>query len=98
MRLEPDRFHTWDLAVPGGVYRVGSSRSVFAAQAGKTGYPAYFVRNGGGYHAGGRCMVALVEPEMAACTMIAFSKLFLVTISLAVMPFLTSSISCLPAS
>ena len=31
MRLEPDRFHTWDLAVPGGVYRAGSSRGVFAA-------------------------------------------------------------------
>ena len=61
MRLEPDRFHTWDLAVPGGVYRVGSSRSVFAAQAGKTGYPAYFVRNGGGHHAGGQ----RVEPAAA---------------------------------
>ena len=61
MRLEPDRFHTWDLAVPGGVHRAGSSRSVFAAQAGKTGYPAYFVRNGGGYHAGGQ----RVEPVAA---------------------------------
>lgn len=61
MRLEPDRFHTWDLAVPGGVYRAGSSRGVFAAQAGKTGYPAHFVRNGGGYHAGGQ----RVEPVAA---------------------------------
>ena len=61
MRLEPDRFHTWDLAVPGGVYRAGSSRGVFAAQAGKTGYPAHFVRRGGGHHAGGQC----VEPAAA---------------------------------
>ena len=67
MRLEPDRFHTWDLAVPGGVYRVGSSRSVFAAQAGKTGYPAYFVRNGGGYHAGGQ----RVEPVAAGHSSVA---------------------------
>ena len=37
-------------------------------------------------------MVALVEPEMAACTMIAFSKLFFVTMSLAAMPFLTLSL------
>ena len=54
MRLEPDRFHTWNLAVPGGVYRAGSSRGVFAAQADKAGNPAHFVRNGGGYHAGGQ--------------------------------------------
>ena len=61
MRLEPDRFHTWDLAVPGGVYRVGSSRGVFAAQADKAGNPAHFVRNGGGHHAGGQ----RVEPAAA---------------------------------
>ena len=53
MRLEPDRFHTLCLAVPGGVYRAGSSRGVFAAQADKAGNPAHFVRNGGGDHAGG---------------------------------------------
>ena len=62
MRLEPDRFHTWNLAVPGGVYRAGSSRGVFAAQADKAGNPAHFVRNGGGYHAGGQ----RVEPAAAA--------------------------------
>ena len=61
MRFEPDRFHTWGLAVSGGVYRAGSNRGVFAAQAGKTGYPAHFVRNGGGYHAGGQRM----EPAAA---------------------------------
>ena len=54
MRLEPDRFHTWNLAVPGGVYRAGRSRGVFAAQAGKTGYPAHLVRYGSGHHAGGQ--------------------------------------------
>ena len=65
MRLEPDRFHTWGLAVPGGVHRAGSSRGVFAAQADKAGYPAHFVRDGGGYHAGGQC----VEPAAAGhCT------------------------------
>ena len=37
MRLEPDHFHTWGLAVPGGVYSAGSSRGVFAAQADKAG-------------------------------------------------------------
>ena len=41
----------------------------------------------------GRCMVALVEPEMAACTMMAFSKLFMVTMSLALMPSATSFIT-----
>ena len=46
----------------------------------------------------GMCMVALVEPEMAACTMIAFSKLSFVTISEALIPFAISSISCFPAS
>ena len=61
MRLEPDRFHTLCLAVPGGVYRAGSSRGVFAAQADKAGNPAHFVRNGGGYHAGGQ----RVEPAAA---------------------------------
>ena len=61
MRLEPDHFHTWGLAVPGGVYSAGSSRGVFAAQADKAGNPAYFVRNGGGYHAGGQ----RVEPAAA---------------------------------
>ena len=61
MRLEPDHFHTWNLAVPGGVYRAGSSRGVFAAQADKAGNPAHFVRNGGGYHAGGQ----RVEPAAA---------------------------------
>ena len=58
MRLEPDRFHTLCLAVPGGVYRAGSSRGVFAAQADKAGNPAHFVRNGGGYHAGARAACA----------------------------------------
>ena len=61
MRLEPDHFHTWDLAVPGGVYRAGSSRGVFTAQAGKTGYPAHLVRHGGGHYAGGQRM----EPAFA---------------------------------
>ena len=61
MRLEPDRFHTLCLAVPGGVYRAGSSRGVFAAQADKAGYPAHFVRHGGGHHAGGQ----RVEPAFA---------------------------------
>ena len=41
MRLEPDHFHTWGLAVPGGVYSAGSSRGVFAAQADKAGNPAH---------------------------------------------------------
>ena len=67
MRFEPDRFHTWGLAVSGGVYRAGSSRGVFAAQAGKTGYPAHFVRNGGGYHAGGQRM----EPAAAGHSSVA---------------------------
>ena len=62
MRLEPDRFHTWDLAVPGGVHRAGSGRGIFAAQADKTGYPAHPVRDGGGHHAGGQ----RVEPAAAS--------------------------------
>ncbi len=36
-------------------------QGVFAAQADKAGYPAHFVRNGGGYHAGGQ----RVEPSAA---------------------------------
>ena len=61
MWLEPDRFHTWNLAVPGGVYRAGRSWGVFAAQASKTGYPAHLVRHGGGHYAGGQ----RVEPAAA---------------------------------
>lgn len=61
MWLEPDHFYALGLAVPGGLYRAGSSRGVFAAQAGKTGYPAHFVRNGGGHHVGGQ----RVEPVAA---------------------------------
>ena len=61
MRLEPNHFYAWGLAVPGGVYRAGGSRGVFAAQAGKTGYPAHLVWDGGGHHAGGQRM----EPAFA---------------------------------
>ena len=45
----------------------------------------------------GRCMVAFVDPEMAAWTIMAFSKLFMVTISRALIPCDTSCISCFPA-
>ena len=38
-----------------------------------------------------------MEPEIAACTIIAFSNAFSVTISLALIPFLTNSVICFPA-
>ena len=45
----------------------------------------------------GRCKSAFVEPEIAACTMIAFSKLSRDTMSRAVNPLLASHIACCPA-
>ena len=46
----------------------------------------------------GRCISVFVEPEIAACTMMAFSNDFSVTMSDAFMPFFASATAVLPAS
>ena len=46
----------------------------------------------------GRCISVFVEPEIAACTMMAFSNDFSVTISDAFTPFFASATAVLPAS
>ena len=46
----------------------------------------------------GMCSRLFVDPDIAAWTMIAFSKLSIVTMSFALSPFLARRTDCLPAS